>query len=205
MVSPSLFRKALANPVGALGVAAALFRGLLVRVSCRVRGVRFDAGRNLRVFGRLRIRGPGQVVFGDNVVVDMEVTPFTYADDAVIRVGNRCFLNGTRFGCARQITIGDDCILADARIMDTDFHSTAVDRHHSDAPVRVLPIVIEDNVWVAAAAGVLPGTHIGRDSVVGFGSVCSGRMESGFIFAGNPARPIRPVTGRRDSHPEGCP
>jgi acetyltransferase-like isoleucine patch superfamily enzyme len=205
MVSPSLLQKALANPTSAVGVVIALIRGWMVRVSCRVRGVRFSAGRNLRVFGRLRVRGPGQVILGDNVVVDMEVTPFTYATDAVIRVGNRCFLNGTRFGCARAITIGDDCILADARIMDTDFHSTAVNRHHRDAPVRVLPIVIEDNVWVAAASGILPGTHIGRDSVVGFGSVCSGRLESGFIFAGNPARPIRPLADRTDSHPEGRP
>jgi hypothetical protein len=36
----------------------------------------------------------------------MTVTPWTYAPAATIEVGSDSFVNGTRFGCQRGITIG---------------------------------------------------------------------------------------------------
>ncbi len=66
---PPVVKQALAEPDKALGVAWALLKGYWYRGFYRLRGVRFRAGRNLRVFGRLSIRGPGEVVFGDNVVL----------------------------------------------------------------------------------------------------------------------------------------
>jgi len=113
-------------------VLLALVKGHWCRVSCRLRGVRFEAGRNLRVFGTLSIKGPGRVRFGNDVVVDMTVTPWTYDPEATIEVGDGTFLNGTRFGCARSIVIGPRSIVADAAIADTNFHSTAIDRHDHD-------------------------------------------------------------------------
>jgi len=153
--------------------------------------VRFQAGRNLRIDGRLVIRGPGQVVFGDNVRVGMTVTPWTYTSDSLISVGNDSFINGTSFGCHREIRVGERAILGQARIMDTDFHSVEIDRHRPDAPVRVAPVVLEDNVWVAAQVGILPGTRIGQNSVVGFGAVCAGVFPANVIIAGNPAKVTR--------------
>jgi acetyltransferase-like isoleucine patch superfamily enzyme len=120
---------------------------------------------------------------------------------AIIRVGSGSYVNGTRFGCQQEITIGPGAILADARILDTDFHSTRVNRHSADAPIRVAPIRIDENVWIAAAAGILPGTSIGRNSVVGFGAVCTGAYPADSIIAGNPAQvvgavPSEPGRGR---------
>lgn len=37
--------------------------------------------------------------------------------------------------------------------------------------IAVAPIVIEANVWIGAAATILPGVTIGHDSVVGAGAV----------------------------------
>lgn len=184
-----------ASPRRAMRVGMAILRGHLVRVSCALRGVRFECGRNLRVFGRLDIRGPGRVVFGDDVRVEMTVTPWTGSPDAVITVGSGTFLNGTRFGCVRAITIGPRSILADARLMDTDYHSTRIDRHSPDAPVRVSPVTLGENVWIAAQAGILPGTTIGDNSVVGFGAVCSGSYPANVLIAGNPARVVRDLGG----------
>jgi acetyltransferase-like isoleucine patch superfamily enzyme len=156
-----------------------------------MRGVRFRAGRNLRIDGRLVLRGPGTVILGDNVRIGMTVTPWTYSPDAVISIGSDSFINGTSFGCHREIRIGARAILARASIMDTDFHSVEVDRHHADAPVRVAPVIIADNVWVGAQAGILPGTHIGQNSVVGFGAVCAGEFPANVVIAGNPAKVIK--------------
>lgn len=159
-----------------------------------MRGIRLETGANFRIAGQLIIRGPGRVVFGDNVLIDGVVTPWTYSVDAVISVGSDSYVNGTRFGCQREIRIGDRAILGDARILDTDFHSTRRNRHDPEAPIRVAPVHIEENVWIGAAVGILPGTTIGRNSVVGFGAVCAGSYPTDVIIAGNPAAVVRPIS-----------
>jgi len=123
----------------------------------------------------------------------MTVTPWTYAAEATIEIGGDSFVNGTSFGCQKEIRIGPRAILGRSTIMDTDFHSLGVDRHHPDALVRVAPVVLEENVWIGAQVGILPGTKIGRNSVVGFGAVCAGVFPANVVIAGNPAKVIRPV------------
>jgi acetyltransferase-like isoleucine patch superfamily enzyme len=176
--------------------ALAIVRGLWCRLGCRIRGVRFEAGRNLRIDGRLIIRGPGRVIFGDNVRVGLTVTPWTYGPTAVISIGSDSFINGTSFGCQREIRIGARAILGRASIMDTDFHSVEIDRHQAEAPVRVAPVVLDENVWVGAQVGILPGTRIGRNSVVGFGAVCTGVFPENVVIAGNPGKVVKTLTPR---------
>ena len=48
--------------------------------------------------------------------------------------------------------------------------------------------MIEDNVWVGARSVLLPGASIGRDSVIGAGSLIDGPVPPGVVMAGNPAR-----------------
>jgi hypothetical protein len=184
---------AVRRPGDAYAVLASYARAAAVRLSCRLRGVRFTAGRNLRVRGRLVVRGPGRVVFGDNVLVERLVTPWTYSADAVIEVGNGAYLNGTRFGCQELVRVGDGAILGDASITDTDFHSLRTDRHDPAAPVRVEPVVLGRNVWLASAVGILPGTTIGENSVVGYGAVCAGADPANAVIVGNPARVVKDV------------
>src|ERR687884_376574 len=93
------------NPVAAIREARAVLKGLWCRAWFRIRGVRFYAGRNLRIDGRLIIRGPGMVTVGDNVRFAMTVTPWTYNTKAVISIGDDSFINGTRFGCQLGITV----------------------------------------------------------------------------------------------------
>jgi acetyltransferase-like isoleucine patch superfamily enzyme len=195
--------RALREPGRALRVTRMLARGWWYKVWFPLRGLRFQAGRNLRASGRLRLRGPGRLVLGDNVNIDGVVTPWTYTAEAVISIGSDSYVNGTRFGCAREIMIGRRAILADARILDTDFHSTRADRHDPGAPVRVAPVHLEENVWVAAGAGILPGTTVGRNSVVAFGAVCSGAYPADVMIAGNPARPVGPIPGGTSATAEG--
>jgi acetyltransferase-like isoleucine patch superfamily enzyme len=187
--------RALRQPGVALSAVWALGKGQWYKVWYPLRGVRFSAGRGFRVTGRLIVRGPGRVQFGDNVHVGMTVTPYTYTPDAVIDIGSRVFLNGTRFGCVQQISVGGGCILAECRIMDSNFHSLHANRHDPSAPVKVAPVSIGDNVWIAADVAVLPGTTIGRDSVVGIGAVCRGGIPAGVIMAGNPAEVVGRVPG----------
>jgi acetyltransferase-like isoleucine patch superfamily enzyme len=51
-------------------------------------------------------------------------------------------------------------------------------------------VIIEDDVWIGAACIVLPGTLIGRGSVISAGSVLGKSVRPFSIVAGNPGRII---------------
>ena len=163
-------------------------------VRARFGGTRVVVGRRFSLQGTVVFRGPGTVVFGDNVVVASRATPFTHSREARIEIGDRSFVNGTRFGCAQSIKIGADALLGDARITDTDHHPVSRRRStdHSLSPV-VKPVRIEDNVWVGAGAVVLKGVTIGRDSVVAFAAVVTKDVPPGRVVGGNPAQDLGPV------------
>ncbi len=56
------------------------------------------------------------------------------------------------------------------------------------------PISIGNNVFIGAGCIILPGVKIGDNVIVGAGSIVKGTLESGFVYAGVPARPIKSVT-----------
>ena len=190
-----IVRRARAEPLRALAAARAIAVGYLCRAVNRLLGRRLRAGRNLRVFGWLSLHGPGEVIVGDNVVIHGRATLWTYSPEARIVVGDGVHMSGTAFGCVREIRVGRLCILARAQIRDTDFHSLAANRHSSDAPVRVAPVYIGENVWVGDRAGILPGTRIGDNSVVSFGALCGREYPANVIIIGNPAKVAAPIPG----------
>ena len=57
-----------------------------------------------------------------------------------------------------------------------------------------LPIVIEDNVWIGANVMIMPGVTIGKNSVIGAGSVVTHDIPADVVAFGTPCRVIRPIT-----------
>ena len=57
-----------------------------------------------------------------------------------------------------------------------------------------LPIVIEDNVWIGANVAIMPGVTIGKNSVIGAGSVVTRDIPADVVAFGTPCRVIRPIT-----------
>ncbi len=55
------------------------------------------------------------------------------------------------------------------------------------------PIRIEDNVWVGAGAVILPGVTIGKNSVIGAGSVVTKDIPAGVVALGVPCRVLREI------------
>ena len=51
-------------------------------------------------------------------------------------------------------------------------------------------ITIEDNRFIGARVTVLPNTHIGKNCIIGAGTVVKGKIEENSIMLGNPARCI---------------
>lgn len=171
--------------------------GIYYRIKFKLLRKKVTIGRNFRVRERLKIKGPGRVIIGNGILIDGRghpVTPFTHSKNALIRIGDNSFVNGTRFGCQDEIDIGPHAILGDARILDTDFHSIEINRWSKDAVVLHAPIKIGRNVWIAAGAVILKGVEIGENSVIGFASVVTDDVPPNSVAAGNPARVIKKLT-----------
>jgi maltose O-acetyltransferase len=113
-----------------------------------------------------------------------------------ITVGARCFVNydATFLDCA-SIVIGDDVSIGPRAQLVTALHP--VDEYDARRAgwESAAPIVVGDNVWLAAGVIVCPGVTIGDDAVIGAGSVVTKDVPARVLAAGNPCRVIRELAG----------
>lgn len=93
-----------------------------------------------------------------------------------------------RITIGRHVNIGAGC-----RIYDTDFHPVSMEprRIHDVSKIKSAPVIIEDDVWLAANVTVLKGVMIGKGSVIATGSVVVNNIPAGVIAGGVPARVLK--------------
>ena len=113
----------------------------------------------------------------------------TNNSESKLVIGDDCGFSGTSIWCFDSITIGNNVrVGANVVIMDGDAHQ--------DDPRagQNAPIVIEDNVWIGAGVMVLKGVTIGRNSLIGAGSVVVKDIPANCVAAGNPCRVIKELS-----------
>lgn len=159
--------------------------------------------------GRLRLHAPlvcdgsGRVTLGSRISVGYGRAPMlgdgtvrlqARASDSIIMVGDDTyFSNNVQVISEKVVTIGRRCLIGDAvLILDSDFHNLTPEGRHVLSAMSA-PITIEDNVFIGSRVIVLKGVTIGKDSVIGAGSVVVRSIPPGVIAAGNPAKVIRPL------------
>jgi len=152
---------------------------------------RHTIGKRLLVDKGLRIRGPGTVVIGDFVNCGNRVDLYTDGPGAKITVGDHTFLNGPRISCGDSVSIGTGCILADCRILASDYHSLDPDRREETPEPKA--VSIGDRVWLTMGVFVLKGVTVGEGVTVSPASVVTSDLEARSLYGGNPAKLIRKV------------
>ncbi len=110
-------------------------------------------------------------ILGRPVPETLTVLPPFHCDHGLgLTFGEQVFVNQ---GCSLLdlggITIGDRVLIGPRVTLTTGGHPVEVDER-LDALTHA-PIVLEDDVWVGAAATICPGVTVGRGSVVGAGTV----------------------------------
>jgi len=110
-------------------------------------------------------------IFGGPVPDSLTVLPPFYCDYGLgASFGERVFINqGCFFLDLGGITIGDRVLVGPRVTLSTAGHPVEPDQRHDF--ITHAPIVIEDDVWIGAAATITPGVTVGRGSVVGAGAV----------------------------------
>lgn len=178
---------------------------LLDRVQSRLRVAFYRArypravlGQHLGIRGKLIIQGPGKVVVGPHCFFDAATGQpnkiQTFDPAATVTIGASCYLNGVEIAAKQSVTLGDGCIVADALIMDTDFHSIETNRHDPAAPVKTRPIEVAGNVWIGNRSIILKGVTIGENSVVGAGTVVRQSVLANTVVIGNPQQTVKTLT-----------
>jgi acetyltransferase-like isoleucine patch superfamily enzyme len=137
------------------------------------------------------IREAFEELIGKPVGEPFNLIPPFYTDHGLnISVGRAVFIG---YECAftghAPITIADGVMIAHKVNLITAGHPVEPDERK--AYITAEPITIETNVWIGAAATILPGVRIGADSVVGAGAVVTRDVPPATLVAGVPAEPIR--------------
>ncbi len=150
-------------------------------------------GKKISLQGKLRISGPGLVIIEDNVIISDNVDLYTFSKSAIIKIGKNSYINGTRISSVLNVSIGEENILADVRILDTDFHWAHKNRMRDFSPPPAIPVKTDKNVWVSAGSALMKGVSIGENSVIAFGSVVTGIVPANEVWGGVPAKKISDV------------
>lgn len=98
-------------------------------------------------------------------------------------------------GCG--VTIGKDCLISsNCSISSVSHTQEALIRYNDDPPemTKSKPVIIGDNVWIGMNACILPGVEIGKNSIVGAGSVVTKNIPANQVWVGNPARFIKSLS-----------
>ncbi len=111
-----------------------------------------------------------------------------------IRLGDRVYANFNLvvLDCA-AVTIGNDVLIGPNVGIYTATHPVDPGLRR-DGLEFALPVTIEDGVWIGGHTAVGPGVRIGRNSVIGAGSVVTKDIPANVVAVGNPCRVMRPVT-----------
>lgn len=139
-----------------------------------IRQLMGSVGKNVWIEPPLHVAYGSQITLGDNFYANFNLV---VVDDGKVIIGNNVMI-------APNVTISTTGHPVDptVRITGQQFSQT---------------VTLEDNVWIGSGAVINPGVTIGRNSVIGAGSVVTKDIPADVVAAGVPCRVLRPI-GEQD-------
>jgi acetyltransferase-like isoleucine patch superfamily enzyme len=146
-----------------------------VRVMLRSGDIVLGPRSNLRDY--VQVKSEGALMLGEEVSV--------------------CY--GSVLHCTERIEL-HDLVGTGERVtmIDSEKRHDGSDTHFLRQPLRVEPVVIGRNTFVAANAVITHGSRVGDNAVIGAGAVLTGGdYPGGHIIAGAPAKAVKALPGNR--------
>lgn len=108
------------------------------------------------------------------------------------KVGARCKVSSHSFIC-EGVTIEDEVFIGHGVMFVNDRYPKAVNPDgtpQTDEDWICLKTIVEQGASIGSGSTILGGLTIGRNAMIGAGSVVTKDVEAGMVVAGNPARPL---------------
>lgn len=123
------------------------------------------------------------------------INPPFYCDYGThIEIGKNFFAN---YNCTiidvAKVKIGNNCQFAPNVSIYTAGHPIHPVSRNSLYEYGI-SVTIGDNVWIGGNTVILPGVHIGSNTVIGAGSVVTKDIPDWVVAAGNPCRVVKQIT-----------
>jgi acetyltransferase-like isoleucine patch superfamily enzyme len=149
------------------------------------------------MFGERWVRIGAGTMIGAHVGIAVGMVPdepgFDPPEGWVVRIGDRCNIGrGSSIVARLRVEIADDVTTGpDVYITDHNHRFDDPDVPIARQWVTEAPVVIGSGSWLGAGVVVLPGTTLGRNVVVGAGSVVRGEFGDRSVIAGVPAKVVK--------------
>jgi len=122
-------------------------------------------GKNVRVKPGVRVKFPWKLEIGDHCWIGEDV----WIDNlARVKIGNDACISQGVYLCTGNYDWSDPAFA-----------------------LKISPIIIEDQSWIAARSVVGPGVTVKQGAVLTLGSVATGDLEPMKIYSGNPAQVVK--------------
>lgn len=192
-----------------LNLAERILKGI-ARAFTRIRLKRLRYAGSGIVLGRgVKIENPEYVWLGNNVhlndhcwlsvlIENRETGSPPVKLKPALRIGDGSYIG--RFGtlaCMNRVSIGSNIMISDRVFIGDSSHGFS----RTDLPIRDQyltskgPVEIGDGTWIGIGVAITANVKIGRNCVIGAGSVVTNDIPDFCVAAGVPAKVIRRING----------
>lgn len=134
-------------------------------------------GKNVHIDIDFHCEYGKHIFVGNKVVINMNCT---FVDNNIIEIGNNVLIASNV-----QLYTATHSTKVHERIMNEEEIETGICKTYA------LPIKICDGAWIGGGSIILPGVTIGKNSVIGAGSIVTCSMPDNCVAVGNPCRVIK--------------
>jgi lipopolysaccharide O-acetyltransferase len=149
------------------------------------------------------VRNKKNISFGKGLTTGVGCRLEAYPIDTskiCLTIGNQVEMNDyVHITAMESVIIGNDVLLASKIYISDCSHGSYSGNELDDSPLTApncrkmvtKPVIIEDHVWIGEFVSILPGSYIGKGSIIGTMSVVTGHIPEYSIAVGSPAKVIK--------------
>jgi acetyltransferase-like isoleucine patch superfamily enzyme len=163
-----------------------------------------SAGRNVTLPSDVDIIGASYISIGDDFLAQKglrlhcwkkeicNIENMMCVSSPFLQIGANNFMNRDCYiSCAHSVLIGSNVLFGSNVFITDNYHgdTNLIDMNRFASFIKVAgSIVIEDGVWIGNNVCILPGSRIGKGSIIGANSIVNSFIAPYSVAAGSPAK-----------------
>jgi len=147
-------------------------------------------GRNVRIYGFVNL-------YGCEIGDDVKIGTFVEIQKGA-KIGKCCKISSHSFIC-EGVTLEDEVFIGHGVVFTNDLHPRATNGNgqlQTDEDWKCIPTLVKQGASIGSGATLLCGITIGKNAMVGAGSMVIKDVPADTVVAGNPAKVIKSLVSK---------